>query len=395
MTFRLKTYPPVAADIPFGDIMAARRSRESIVSCLQRLGDFLQVSHLFPLNSGRAALYVILKSAFPPGTKIILPGYTCYTVPAAVVKARMTPVISDSDPNDLGYNLNAFEATLAGHPDAKAVVACHLFGIALDIDAIRAIAGPEMMIIDDAAQAFGIRNGGRYLGTGGDVGFYSFGRGKNLSLVGGGLIVTDNDTIADNIAGMIDEHIAHNAVSGSGLIQTLFYNFAVRPSVFNLVSHLPGTNLGRSEYKPDFDVAGLAIEKVRLLARIYSRIDGLNSHRAETADRYMELLDAAEGITIPRSRLTGHPGNLRFPVLIHDPARRAEILRKAKRRGWGVTAMYPTALNAIPDLAGYAAGDLKNAEQIAASIITLPTHRHMQTADNEYGLIGEIAGLVR
>ena len=56
--------------------------------------------------------------------------------------------------------------------------------------------------------------------------------------------------------------------------------------------------------------------------------------------------------------------------------------------------MYPTALDAVPALAGYAAGELRGAEQIAASIITLPTHRHLQSADNEYKLVDRIAGLL-
>ncbi len=395
MIFRLKTYPPVAADIPVRDVIAARRSRETADACLRRIGDALQVKHLFPVNSGRTGLYIILKASFPPGAKIILPGYTCYTVPGAVVKAGMTPVISDSDPHDLGYDLDALKKTIESHPDVKAVVVCHLFGIGLDIDAMRRIVGPDRMIIDDAAQAFGIRIDGRYLGTGGDVGFYSFGRGKNLSLAGGGLIVTDSDTIADKINRIMDENLAHDAVSGGDLIKTLLYNTVTNPSVFNLLSRLPGMHLGRSEYKPDFDVAGMAIERIRLLARIHGTIETLNRRREKIADRYRNLLDAAPGMSIPRSKMNDRPGSLRFPVLVDDPARRIDILAKSRSRGWGISAMYPTALNAVPALAEFAPGGMDGAEKIAASIITLPTHRYMQSSDNSYEAVDRIAGLLR
>lgn len=395
MIFRLKTYPPVVADIPVRDVIASWRSRESAEVCLQQLRDVLRVKHLFPVNSGRAGLYLVLKAMLPSGSKVVLPGYTCYTVPGAVIKAGMTPVISDSDPDDLGYDLGALLKTIESDPDIKAIVVCHLFGIGLDIEVVRQIAGPDRMIIDDAAQAFGVKINERYLGTGGDVGFYSFGRGKNLSLVGGGLIVTDNDTIADKIKHIMDESVAHDAVSGGDFLKAMLYNAVTNPAAYNLLSRLPGMRLGRSEYKPYFDVAGMAIERLRLLARIHGTIGNLNRHREEIAERYRALLDAATGISIPRSEITDRPGSLRFPVLVDDPVRRADILAKSHRRGYGISAMYPTALTAVPALAGYAAGSMSGAERIAASILTLPTHRYLRSADNSYEVVDNIAGLLR
>ncbi len=395
MIFRLKTYPPVAADIPVPDVIAAWRSDETAEACLGQLRDTLRVKHLFPVNSGRAALYLILKATLPDGSKVIVPGYTCYTVPAAVMKAGMTPVISDSDPNDLGYDLSALLRTIESHPDIKAVVVCHLFGIGLDIDAIREITGPDRMIIDDAAQAFGIKIDERYLGTKGDAGFYSFGRGKNLSLVGGGLIVTDDDTIAGKISNVMDEYVANDAVFGGDLIKALSYNTVTAPSVFNLLSRLPGMHLGRSVYKPEFDVAGMAIERLRLLARIHGLIGDMNRRRDLTADRYLELLDAIPGISIPRSQVNGRTGSLRFPILVDDPARRAEILTRSRGLGYGISPMYPTALNAVPDLAHYAEGGMDGAERIARSILTLPTHRFIRSADGGNETVDQIAGLVR
>jgi len=395
MIFRLKTYPPVAADIPIRDVIAAWRSGEPAEACLGQVREALRVKHLFAVNSGRAGLYLILKMMLPEGSKVILPGYTCYTVPAAVVKAGMTPVISDSDPHDLGYNLEALLKTVESHPDVKAIVVCHLFGIGLDIEVIRKIVSPDTMIIDDAAQAFGIKINERYLGTNGDAGFYSFGRGKNLSLVGGGLIVTDDDTIADKINNVMDEYVANDAVSGADLIKALTYNTATAPSMFNLLSRLPGMHLGRSVYKPEFEVAGMAIERLRLLARIHGLIGEMNRDRDKIADRYMELLDSVPGISLPRSYLNDRPGSLRFPVLVDDPARRADILAKSRRLGYGISPMYPTALNAVSDLVEYVDGDLEGSIRIASSILTLPTHKYLRSADNNFDAVDQIAGLLR
>ncbi len=393
MSLRLKTYPPVAADIPRRDVMAAWRSSQPVESCLREIGEYLGTRHLFPVNSGRTALCLILKAALEPGSKVILPGYTCFTVPAAVIKAGMIPIISDSDPADLGYDLDALRGTLQNHPDTRAVVVCHLFGIPLDIDAIRELAGPDIFVIDDAAQALGIQIDNRWLGTCGDAGFYSFGRGKSLSLAGGGLLVTDHDNLGDKTKATLNKEISTGKGSFGNVPKLLLYNSLTSPAIFNILTRMPGIELGRSEFRPDFTVGLMPDLKIRLLSRIIRTAEKLNAARGAIADDYAARFEDMGGISIPRSRIDNKPGSLRFPVLVHDPSRRARILERARRRGLGLSAMYPTALDAVPALRRSASGDLKGARNIAETIVTLPTHRYIRSADNDNGVIETIIGL--
>lgn len=394
MGLALIKYPPVASNLPAGAVMAAKRSKRTADECLRDVAEYLGARYLFAVNSGRTALYLILKASLAPGSKVILPGYTCYTVAAAVVKAGMTPILSDSDPADVGYDLDALARTIRGHPEAKAVVVCHLFGLAIDMEKISAIVGSERLIIDDAAQGYGIHAEGRLLGMGGNAGFFSFGRGKNMSLVGGGLLATNNDFLGDKITALYESELRPAASTGKEWLMALAYNPATHPFWFNLLSRLPGITLGISRFDPAFATASASPFRMRLLHETFRLAERENENRLVAARRYMELLAGKPGISIPRSRVDGHPGTLRFPVLVDDPAHREEILRRAAGRGWGLSGMYPTALNGIPQWPQGSGFGLPGAEAIARSIVTLPTHRFVQTAGKPSNVIEKIAGLL-
>lgn len=395
MGITLKRYPPVASDLPRRAVAAARKSMQPIDDCLTDVAEYLGARYLFPVNSGRTALYLILKASLAPGSKVILPGYTCYTVAAAAVRAGMTPVLSDSDPADLAYDLDALRKTIRQHPNVRAIVVCHLFGIAVNADEIRKLAGSEVLIIDDAAQAYGLKAGGRFLGLGGDAGFFSFGRGKNQSLVGGGLLATNIDFLGEKITALGETELVPTAFTRKEWLLALAYNPATHPVWFNILSRLPGISLGVSRFNPEFEIAEASGFKVRLLREVYRLAEKENENRLLVARRYRELLEGNVRISIPQSRIDGNSGTLRLPVLVKEPGHREEILRKAIGRGWGISGMYPTALNGIPQLPQLPDTKLPGAEMIARSIVTLPTHRFLQTPNGPSHLVEKIAGLFR
>jgi dTDP-4-amino-4,6-dideoxygalactose transaminase len=393
MSLFSRKFPPTSADLPVGKVISAALSNRPTDVCLKEIGDYLAVKNLLSVNTGRAALCAILNAMLAKGSKVILPVYTCYTVIASVVRAGMVPILSDNDTYDLGYDLAKLKRTVEQHPDAGAIVVCHLFGIPVEIDEIRRIVGPGTLIIDDAAQAFGIRTGNGYLGTTGDVGFYSFGRGKNLSLVGGGLIVTDNDEMTQKIQKVIADEFSAYRGSGLRLLKAATYNFVIRPTIFNMVSRLPGVHLGRNVYDPGFSIAHESPLGIRLLNRLDKTVEEQNRQRLEISRQYEALLITNDSISIPKSRVDGIPGSLRFPVLVQDHAKRENIINRAAELGLGLSTMYPTALNGISQHHNSSAFDLEGAEQIASSIITLPTHRHIQSYNKKSRIVEQIVEL--
>jgi perosamine synthetase len=379
----VRRFPPVAADIPSLEALKAIRFSGKIGEDYEALRSFLNVTHVFGVCSGRSGLYAILKAALPRGATVILPGYTCFTVAAAVVKAGFRPILCDSSPDNLGYDPASLRAACEKNDNIGAVVVCHLFGIPVDVQSVRDIVGPDVLLIDDAAQALGIRIGDRMLGTHGDCGLYSFGRGKNLAASGGGLIVTGNGELAEKIKSTIEGEFANRTGSLTEILSAVLYNAATAPSGYGIVSRLPGVRIGQTIYDPDFSLGKLDRYRCHLVKRLLTTLERLTLERQQVAEAYESNLEGKSGIAIPRSTLNGMPGNLRFPVLL-EPGRRAKLLSSTRAARFGISGMYPSPLAAIRDLPTFADYTTEGGSgQIANSLLTLPTHRGIRKAGPE------------
>ncbi len=115
---------------------------------------------------------------------------------ASVAKAGLKIAIYDLDPRTFAPDMDSVKANFS--KNTLAIISQHLLGIPTPVDELRQIAeGIGAYIVEDAAQALGGTMNGRSLGTMGDFGFFSFGRGKPLSLGGGGaLIGKDADVLS-------------------------------------------------------------------------------------------------------------------------------------------------------------------------------------------------------
>src|SRR5262249_48475493 len=145
-----------------------------------------------------AALYLALRSLSrlrPERDIVAIPAYTCFSVPASIVRAGLKIFPVDVDPKTLDFN----GASLAAVPRNRllCLVPCNLFGFPNDWSAVREVADRTgAFVVDDAAQGLGSTRDSQRAGRRGDIGIYSLGRGKSMGSVGGGLLVTDSDEIA-------------------------------------------------------------------------------------------------------------------------------------------------------------------------------------------------------
>ncbi|MFP4384920.1 MAG: DegT/DnrJ/EryC1/StrS family aminotransferase [Spirochaetia bacterium] len=137
-----------------------------------------------------------------PGAEVIVPGYTFFASCASVVNARAIPVICEvdetltMDPEDLEKKINS---------NTKAVIPVHMRGVPCNMDAVMKIAEKHgLKVIEDAAQACGGTFNGKYLGTFGDAGCFSFQYHKIITAGEGGMAVTDDQLLYDRIMGYHD-----------------------------------------------------------------------------------------------------------------------------------------------------------------------------------------------
>lgn len=149
------------------------------------------------VHSGTAALEMAaILADLQPGDEIIMPSYTfCSTANAFVLQGAI-PVFVDIRPDTLNIDEAKIEAAITDK--TKAIIPVHYAGVACEMDTIMDIAKRHnLLVIEDAAQAFDSFYKGRALGTIGDMGCFSFHETKNIMSGEGGLFVTNNEELVE------------------------------------------------------------------------------------------------------------------------------------------------------------------------------------------------------
>ena len=131
-----------------------------------------------------------------PGDEVILPSYTFSSSANAVVIFGGVPVFVDIDPKTMNIDANLIEGAITDK--TKAIMVVHYAGIGCDMEKVCDIAKRHgLYLIEDAAQVVNATYHGKYLGTFGDVGCYSFHETKNYSMGEGGAVSINNKNLID------------------------------------------------------------------------------------------------------------------------------------------------------------------------------------------------------
>lgn len=143
-------------------------------------------------TSGTSALEMsALMCDIGPGDEVILPSYTFSSTANAFVIAGASLVFVDIRPDTMNIDENKIEAAITER--TKAIVPVHYAGVACEMDTITELAKRfGLRVVEDAAQGVMSTYKGRYLGTIGDFGCYSFHETKNFSMGEGGAIVVNH-----------------------------------------------------------------------------------------------------------------------------------------------------------------------------------------------------------
>lgn len=389
MTFRL--VPPAGTPLRMKDLLESFRTtiREDGRDGFEReLKRCLGVKHCFLVSSGRAALTIILKALFQISGKeeIIVPAYTCFTVPAAVVRAGLKVRLNDIEVSTFDLDYSQLESQ--NLKNVLAVVATSLFGLPADMKRLSDFArGKDIFVVDDAAQSLGASWDGKRAGTFGDVGFYSLSKGKNITTIEGGIIVTNDSAIAQNIEFLVSALPQAGRLENlTFFVKSLMYALFLHPYLYRLPAGLPFLKLGISEFNPNFKMGNFTSWQASLGTGLIGRLSELNKKRRENAKQLADELKRRNGLILPEISSRREPAFLRLPILVEDLAVREEIYKGLLRAGIGVSKMYPLPLDQIPPLQPYLAGETNrfpNARFVASHILTLPTHPYLKNGDKE------------
>jgi len=372
---RLARLPPAVSQIPLASLWRSLRLADPAGALRAALAQRLGAARVELFRSGREALRnALLSAARATGrSEVLLPAYTCFSVPASSVAAGLRVRLLDLDERGRALPDSVSERDWRS---AAAWLADNLFGIPAPLEplAARATAAAAWRI-DDAAQAFGAVTPAGPVGSRGDVGLLSFGRGKPLSGLGGGALVWRSAASASTAAQPLASAPLH-ALGRWGA-----YALAARRPIFGLLASIPALGIGETPYDPDFargDIDGAAVV---LALGALADADAAAAARRARAHRIAARLVEAGSDFEPLLEPAGCSGVFpRLALLAPERARRDSALERL--RVCGATAMYPQPLGAIPGLAPHLVGDARcpGAARFCERLLTLPTHSGVSEA---------------
>lgn len=228
------------------------------------------VKHAVSVNSWTSGLICAVGSLdIEPGDEVILPPWTMSACAMSILNWNAIPVFADIDPKTFCINPNSIEKKIS--KKTKAIMAVDIGGQSCEMDEIIKIAKTyNLKIISDSAQSPGAKYKNKYAGTIADVGGFSLNCHKHIQTGEGGVIVTNDDSIAQKLR-LIRNHA--ESVVGDAKIKNL--------------SNMLGYNFRMGELE-----SAIGIEQLKKLDQIISR-------RQQIAIKLYQGLDGLEGLILP------------------------------------------------------------------------------------------------
>lgn len=376
-----RTIPPAAAALTLRDIGSGLAGLFTGTRAIERFEKEVQsyfgVKYVFTVSSGKAALTLILQGlkSLSSRREAIIPAYTCFSVPSAVAKSGLKISLCDIDPEKFDFDLALLEKTLT--EETLCVIPSHLFGIPSAMEEIRRLADRKgVYVVEDAAQAMGGSDRGLKIGAIGDVGFFSFGRGKGVTCGSGGMIITNSKPIADAVA----VHVARLQIPGifetwKEFLEVALMTLFIHPMVYWFPAGLPFLKLGQTVYHEDFSIKKLSAMKAGLLRKWRDRLRNSNEIRSSAGAEFNVRLYLGKPKAYPY---------LRFPFLADSRKTRDLIYALSQERGLGISLMYPGPIHEVREIRdAFYNHSFPGASGVAARLLTLPTHPLVQKRDRE------------
>jgi dTDP-4-amino-4,6-dideoxygalactose transaminase len=264
--------------------------------------------HGICMANGTITLVVSLRAAgISLGDEVIVPGYTFAATALAPMEAGAIPVIVDIDPENYCIDPKAVEAAIT--PRTRAIMPVHLGALVADMDAIMGIANRHnLVVVEDCAHAHGAQWRGRGVGAIGHLGSFSMQSSKILTSGEGGIVLTNNDTLAETCHSLIDCGRPKDAARQNYTFGANYRLSELQAAMLEVgLQRLPEQTRLREENAAYLDEALSELEGVRVLRRderitrraCYEYIFGIEPQAFGGASKE-RLLDAlhAEGIPV-------------------------------------------------------------------------------------------------
>lgn len=329
--------------------------------------------HQYWVDSGTSALALAILDAkirchgvHKP--RVIIPGYCCPDLIAACVYAGVEPVAMDIGSDDPAYDVDQLRTHL--NEQVIAVIAVNFLGVTERLHELRQLidsSGLPTKLIEDNAQWFPAQQADA--ATNSDYTLFSFGRGKPLSLLGGGLLRTHaplNELAIQKIA-------VADAYSVVKRLKVHAYNLLLQPQLYFLLNRNRLFQLGATKYHALEKIQAMDAWRLSLVNENFARHAGRETMLPANYDEVV-INNGIQQLSI--NALARRKRLLRYPLLCANSQQRDELLENMRKLGLGATAMYAAPINQIAGVDGlvHVPTPIVNAQQFACRFMTLPVH---------------------
>jgi perosamine synthetase len=302
------------------------------------------------VNSGTSGLFLsLLALGIGEGDEVVTTPFTFIASATTIMMTEARPVFVDIDPVSLNLGPDRIEAAITER--TKAVLPVEVFGNPAGFDAILQVArNRRLAVIEDSCEALGSALHGRKAGTFGDTSVFAFYPNKQITTGEGGMILTDEDGLADLCVSLRNQGRA----AGGGWLahERLGYNFRL------------------SDINCALGVAQL------------SRIDEIKARRRQVAGWYQEMLAGEDRLILPLEAPGCEISWFVYVVRLAEQygiEQRDRILQELTRQGIQVNNYFPP-VHLQPFIAeryGCRRGDFPITESVSSRTIALPFHNRL------------------
>ena len=354
-----------------------------------KISEYIPIRYSFAFNSGRSAFLAILSAlSLEKGDEVLLQAFTCNAAVNPIIWSGLKPVFVDIKKETLNIDPDDLERKIT--PKSRVVLVQHTFGLPADLQEIQEICQKHnLILIEDCAHSLGATYQGRKIGTFGKAAFFSFGRDKIISSVYGGMAVTNDSILAENIKKFqerakypsnfwVFQQLLHPILTKL-IVMPLYKFFGI--GKFILIGFQKLKILSKAVHKkekqgrrpiifPQKMPNALAI----LALHQFQKLECFNNHRQKIAQIYDKELQGLD-ICLPK-RQEGRI-YMRYSLLLENQ-NTDKILKYFRRHkiflddGWRKTPIVPLDTNQAK--MQYKIGECPQAEYVAKHILNLPTH---------------------
>lgn len=314
--------------------------------------------YVLPTGSGTAALELACACLLQKGDEVILPSFTFSSCANAILLPGAKPVFCDIDINT--YNIDPSEVEKHIGVNTRAIMVVHYAGMSCEMDRIGDIAKRfGLLVIEDAAHALGTKYKGKFLGTIGTIGCFSFHGTKNAASGEGGAFVTDDSKIFRRA-----EIIREKGTNRSSFMRGERRKYS-------------WVSVGRSLILSDI-LSAIALEQIKKLGEITR----LRKKKAEYL--LAKLAKLSSKLTLPQVS-DGTDPNWHIFAIRMPRSIRNKVIGSLRSYGIEVSFHYlPLHTSLMGRKLGYRVGDLPVSEEVAATLIRLPMYPKLKKSELDY-----------